>query len=498
MKVRPALTALSLFLLCATAHAGIMADLNSMFMSNTTAPGTFTTRDRVGIYGGGYSMRAPVQNANIVSFDPPRLSAGCGHVDLYGGSFTFLNGQELIGIFRSVASNAAGLAFKAAISAISPSLSQLMDQFQGLLQNMNNLAKNSCGMAHLLIQPAESAIASATDGSGLVGSTMKSMFTDMAAGLKAFNANTAQFLSQSAEGNAQVGNQIAKAIVASGSSSVLGLLGLPNIDGSVDDSSDPNSLNNKILMSLLGYEIAGIPCHTFNPAGTADTTQSIPLAHSIPAIPRIDCHGNATITLNDFVTGGGTGSTRPDVPLHLYQCRDPAGTTPTNGGFDHQICTSVQETDFNYEGIDGWINRMLFGSADDTSVASNSIVGIINGGASGQFSSDQMKFLHQANYPIIALLQKSSNPEARKSMARRMRVGIRNCVAAQLGTALYRAAAAVGNNNSYKLTDESRKATERLRVDFMQRQHDCDHDRSVLEIATLLNQAAILSGTTNK
>jgi len=109
-----------------------------------------------------------------------------------------------------------------------------------------------------------------------------------------------------------------------------------------------------------------------------------------------------------------------------------------------------------------------------------------------------MKFLHQANYPIIALLQKSSNPEARKSMARRMRVGIRNCVAAQLGTALYRAAAAVGNNNSYKLTDESKKATERLRVDFMQRQHDCDHDRSVLEIATLLNQAAILSGTTNK
>jgi hypothetical protein len=95
-------------------------------------------------------------------------------------------------------------------------------------------------------------------------------------------------------------------------------------------------------------------------------------------------------------------------------------------------------------------------------------------------------------------LQKTSNPEARKGMARRMRVGIRNCVAAQLGAALYRSASAIGNNNSYALTDVAQQNIERLRNDYKAHQTSCDHDRSVLEIAQLINQAAILNSVTNK
>ncbi|ALK99941.1 conjugal transfer protein TraH [Massilia sp. WF1] len=494
MKKRTILAVFLFCLLSTSARAGIMADLNSMFMSNSTDPGTFTTRDRVGIYAGGYSMRTPIHNINVVAFDPPRLNAGCGGVDLYGGSFSFINGQELIAIFRSVASNAAGLAFKAAIKVISPSLDSLMTEFQTMLQNMNNLAKNSCSLAHLLVDKADRALADATDGDGAVGSSMKGIFSDLTAGLKDFNTNASQYLKKAGEVNPRVGNQVAKAIVSSGTSSVLGVIGLANIDGSADDSSNPNSLNNRVLMSMLGYEIAGIPCRSFNPDGVEDTTSN----QSTNNVPRVSCKSGATITLEDFVTGGGTGSSRPDYPLHLYTCLDPNGTTPSSGGFDPQICTQIKVEDFNYQGIEGWINGMLFGSPDDTSIDPASIVGIINSGTSGQFSTAQLQFLHQANYPIIALLQKTSNPEARKSMARRMRVGIRNCVAAQLGGALYRAASSIGNNNSYVLTDEAKQNIERLRNDFMERQQSCDHDRSVLEIAQLLNQAAILNSVTNR
>lgn len=484
-----------LVLFSGNARAGIMADLNAMFMSNSTSAGTFTTHDRVGIHAGGYSMRTPIRNINVVAFDPPRLNAGCGGIDLYGGSFSFINGDELIAIFRSVASNAAGLAFKAAIKAISPSLDALMTEFQTTLQNMNNLAKNSCSLAHLIIAPAERALAEATDGDGAVGASMKGIFSDLTAGLKSFNTNAGQYLKQQGEVTPRVGNQVVKAIVSSGATSILGMIGLANIDGSGDDSSDPNSLNNRVLLSLLGYEIAGVPCRSFNVDGIEDSHTS----QSTNNIPRVSCNGGATITLDDFVTGGGPGSSRPDFPLHLYTCADPTGSAPTSaGGFDRQICSQMKVDAFNYQGIDGWINSMLFGSPDDTDVDPSSIVGTINGQASAQFSTTQMQFLHQANYPIIALLRKSSNPEARKSMARRMRVGIRNCVAAQLGSALYKAAAGVGNNNSYALTDDAKSNVERLRVDALQRQHDCDNDRSVLEIAQLLNQAAMLNGSTNR
>jgi conjugative transfer pilus assembly protein TraH len=495
MKMPTTFAALALFLLSTPARAGIMVDLNAMFMSNSTASGSFTTRDRVGIHAGGYSMRTPIHNVNVVSFDPPRLNAGCGGVDLYGGSFSFINGDELIAIFRSVASNAAGLAFKAAIKVISPSLDSLMTEFQTMLQNMNNLAKNSCSLAHLVVAPAERALADATDGDGAVGASMKGIFSDLAAGLHSFNSNAAQYLKQQGEVNPRVGNQVAKAIVSSGSSAVLGLIGLGNVDGSGDDAGNPNSLNNRVLLSLLGYEVAGIPCHSFNADGVEDASST----QSTNNLPRVSCKGGATITLDDFVTGGGAGSARPDYPLHLYTCLDPAGSMPSSsGGFDRQLCSQIRVDNFSYQGIDGWINSMLFGSSDDTTVEPSSIVGLMNGQATARFSSTQMQFLHQANYPIVALLQKTSNPEARQSMARRMRVGIRNCVAAQLGKALYRAAAAVGNNNSYLLADEAKQNVERLRNDAMQRQYDCDHDRSVLEIAQLLNQAAILNGSANR
>jgi conjugative transfer pilus assembly protein TraH len=494
MNIRHFIAGAVLSIAAASGHAGIMADLNSMFMSNSTAPGTFTTRDRVGIYAGGYSMRTPIHNINIVSFDPPRMDGGCGGIDLYGGSFSFINGAELIAIFRSVASNAAGLAFKAAIKVISPSLDGLMTEFQTTLQTMNNLAKNSCSLAHLIVDPAEKALGDATQGSGAIGSSMKGMFTDLTAGLKEFNTNASSYLQKAGAVNPRAGNQVAKAIVSSGASSVLGIIGLANVDGSADDASNPNSLNNKILMSLLGYEVAGIPCRSFNSDGVEDTSS----VESSNNLPRVSCKGGATVTLDDFVTGGGTGSSRPDYPLHLYSCQDPVGSAPAGGGFDRQICSQMKVENFSYQGIEGWINNMLFGSPDETAVDPASIVGIINSGASGQFSTSQLQFLHQANYPIIALLQKTSNPEARKGMARRMRVGIRNCVAAQLGAALYRSASAIGNNNSYALTDVAQQNIERLRNDYKAHQTSCDHDRSVLEIAQLINQAAILNSVTNK
>jgi conjugative transfer pilus assembly protein TraH len=497
MKIRLIPVVLAALVMSASARAGIMADLNQMFMSNVTTPNTFTTQDRVGIYNGGVSVRSPIKNVNIIAFDPPRLNAGCGGVDLYGGSFSFINGAELIQIFRQVAANAAGLAFKAAIKVISPSLDALMAEFQTTLQMMNNLAKNSCALAHTIIRKADADLADAIDGDGGVGAAQQGMFSDLAGNLKEFNQNASQYLQTQGFLNPRSGNQVAKAIVKSGSSSVLEVLGLPNIDGSADNWSSPNTLNNKILLSLLGYEINGIPCHSFNDAGDEDTTQA---GASTNNMPRVSCRGGATITLDDFVTGGGNGSTRPSYPLKLYQCEDPAGSSMAGvaGGVDSQMCSQIKVTNFDYPGVEGWINNMLFGSADDSAIDPGSIVGLLNSGSSGTFTVAQISFLHQVNYPIVALLRRTSNPEARKSMARRMRVGIRDCVAAKMGNALYIAASSVGNNNSYNLHDEAKQNIEHLRQDYLKRQNDCDHDRAVLEIGQTLNMAATLNSTTNR
>lgn len=475
-------------------HAGIMADMNSMFMSNSTAAGTISTKDRVGAFGGSFSMRSPLKSVNLVAFDPPRLNAGCGGIDLSGGSFSFINGQQLIQIFRSVASNAVGLAFKAAIKSISPSLSDLISEFQTLLQNMNNLAKNSCQLAHLVVDPAEKAITNAINGDGAVGATSKNMFTDTMGALTGYLADANSMFKKQAEVNPKSGNQIAKAVVSSGSSSILGLAGLANIDGSTDDASNPNSLNNRLLISMLGYEIAGIPCTNTNADGNPNTSQSV----STNNLGTISCTGAATITLDDLYKGGGTGSPRPDVPLQLYKCIDPSGPGTSNGGFDPQICTQMQTTNFNYTGVQGWVNIMLFGSADSSATPSaSSIVGKFNAGTSVTLTAAQVQFIKQSGLPLPALLTRVSNPDSRISIAQSLGGHAVNCVTAKLGDALYKAANGVQNSDGYVLSPDVKKRIDQLRTDYMAKQELCNASPVVLKVVQLLDASTrVMSGNT--
>ncbi|MDN4704685.1 conjugal transfer protein TraH [Vibrio parahaemolyticus] len=43
---------------------------------------------------------------NLVSFTPPSWKAGCGGVDMFGGSFSFINAEQLVTMMRAVAANA--------------------------------------------------------------------------------------------------------------------------------------------------------------------------------------------------------------------------------------------------------------------------------------------------------------------------------------------------------------------------------------------------------
>lgn len=304
MRIKHFFAAVLLAIVPAFAFAGIFADLNSMVMSNTTAAGTMTTKDRVGVFMGGFSMRTPISAVNLITFDPPRIDAGCGGIDLFGGSFSFVNGQQLITIFREVAADAAGLAFKAAIKAISPSLDALITEFQTLLQNLNNLAKNSCQMAHMIVDPAQAALSDAVNGSGTVSSTNSGLFSDDFSTLTSYLSNANSYLKNVSANNPTAGNGLAKTVVASGATSIMGLAGLSNVDGSSDDATNPNSLNNEILYGLLGYHIDAVPCSDQNAAGTAATT-STPSGNTLG---QVTCSGPATITLDDIVKGGGTGS----------------------------------------------------------------------------------------------------------------------------------------------------------------------------------------------
>ena len=497
MRAKRALAALLALVLFATpmfASAGIFADLGSMVMSNSSAPSTLSTQDRIGLFAGGFSMHSPIQAVNLITFDPPRIDAGCGGIDLFGGSFSFINGQQLIQIFREVAANAAGLAFKAAIKSIAPSLDALISEFQALLQNMNNLAKNSCQLAHLLVDPAENALSNAVNGDGNVAGTQDNMFSDAFGGLTSYLSQANQFLSQQSQNNPKSGNGLVKTVVSSGASAIMGMAGLQNIDGSSDNPTDPNSLNNQILYSLLGYRVDAVPCNSLNADGA-------PPATTTPAnntVGQVSCSGPALMTLDAIVKGGGTGAADPTTPpLKLYQCQNPSGSV--FGGIDNQPCTIMQVKDFNYPGIQGYVNTMLFGNADPALPATaNSIVGEANGGASTNFTPAQIQFIHQMGTPLAALLTKTSNPNTRAGIARRLQPLIVDCIASRMGEVLFKGANLIQTTTGFSLDDDQKKNIASLRTDYLAYQSRCDEGDTLHKIVGELNDDAKLMSTSNR
>lgn len=482
------------------ASAGVLGDMTQMFMSNSTAAGTLSTRDRVGAFGGSFEMRAPVTNVNLVSFDRPRFDAGCGGVDLYGGSFSFINSQQLIQVFRAVAANAVGLAFKAAIKAISPSLDSLLTEFQTLLQNMNNLGKNSCMMAHAIVDPAESALASALNADGPAGTVQSNMFTDAMGSLQGYLADANGFFKKQASMNPKSGNGNMKAIMASGVSATMGLAGIANYDGSTDDATNPNSLNNRLLVSLMGYETDAVPCTNQAADGTPDTTQAANPGNPATPLPNLTCVGAATIKLTDLINGGGIGSMAPAKPLQLYFCTDMNGTVYP-GAVDPQICTKMQAQDYDYPGIRAFINIAMFGTIDPMGpIAPTSILGkYTNGqGMSVQLTSQQWQLLHTTGIPLPALFGKSSNPLTRLAIAQRLDDHIVACVAAAVGEAIYKGANGVQTGGESTLGADAMKNIEALRHDYLQQLDVCLNDNKVLNVVHELNESARMVGRSIK
>ena len=470
-----------------TVRAGVLTDMTNLIMSNSSSPSTLSTKDRVGVFGGSYEMRAPVTSVNLVSFDPPRVDAGCGGIDLYGGSFSFINSAQLVQIFRAVAQNSIGLAFKAAIMYISPGLDKLITEFQTVMQDMNKLAKNSCQMAHLIVDPAERALGMQVNADGSIASSDTGLFSDQFATLTGYLTSADDYLKKAGSTNANVGNLPYKAIMNSGVAASLGLPGSPNSDGSSDNPSDPNTLNNRLLISFMGYEVTGLPCSHQNQAGSADTTTASPNT----TLSTVACTGAPTLTLQDLVEGGGPGSWNPNAPLLLYQCSNPNGTaTGAPGAFDTQICTSMQTTNFNYPGIRAYVNNMLYGNPDPAmGITSTSMLGQMNAGTSVNLTPDQIKFLNTLGIPLVGLLSKTSNLSVRTAITQRLADHVVTCAAAGVGAGVWKALTASQTGGQNNLSDTAKANVERLRKDVVRFQDTCANDHRVLDIATEIQAA---------
>lgn len=121
------------------------------FSSNTTSPAAYESQ-AAGSYGSGSLVaRNPVRQFQLTQLDLPSYRAGCGGIDLYTGSISFLKGDRLKELGKAVMANSAAYAFDVALATTIPELKQIKDNLQDLEQKVNQASINSCTASQNLV-----------------------------------------------------------------------------------------------------------------------------------------------------------------------------------------------------------------------------------------------------------------------------------------------------------------------------------------------------------
>lgn len=142
-----------------SSSASINSEMQSFFnelgaYGNVTGPQALKGQTGTTFVGGNLYMRAPQRTYNLFHFSPPGIKAGCGGIDLFAGSFSFMNAEQLTALLQNLANNAIGVAFELAIETISPQLAAALKWAQDQASKLNNLNLNSCQLATGIVTAA--------------------------------------------------------------------------------------------------------------------------------------------------------------------------------------------------------------------------------------------------------------------------------------------------------------------------------------------------------
>ena len=185
MLKRRLLAAILAMSVSVSAQANVQTSMQSWFndigaYGNVTGPAAYQGQTMNLYTGGSLYMRTPVKNYQLATISPPGFRAGCGGIDLFAGSFSFINKEQLTALLRNIANNAIGYAFMMAVKSISPDLADLMQYLQDQISKINNLNINSCQAAEGMVAAIGSTLTDKTqEKEGKVAGASLNLYADV-------------------------------------------------------------------------------------------------------------------------------------------------------------------------------------------------------------------------------------------------------------------------------------------------------------------------------
>ncbi|WP_154723964.1 conjugal transfer protein TraH [Vibrio cyclitrophicus] len=153
MRINPKTTTLALMVFMSLpVKADTGSDLHSFFnnmgySSNVSSPSAYKGQTASYYNAGSLFVKNKIRNAQLVSVTLPSVSAGCGGIDAFFGSFSHINSNQLVAFGKSVVQNAAPFAVDLALQTWAPQIQVIKDKLQAIADKWLNQSINSCETA---------------------------------------------------------------------------------------------------------------------------------------------------------------------------------------------------------------------------------------------------------------------------------------------------------------------------------------------------------------
>jgi conjugative transfer pilus assembly protein TraH len=119
--------------------------------NNVTGPSAYEGQAMNLYTGGSLFMRTPSRNYQLLSAAAPSLRGGCGGIDAFAGSFSFINVDQFVAMLRNIGQNALGLFFMTALQSMAPDIMESIKYLNKIAQDINAMGINSCEAAKGLV-----------------------------------------------------------------------------------------------------------------------------------------------------------------------------------------------------------------------------------------------------------------------------------------------------------------------------------------------------------
>jgi conjugative transfer pilus assembly protein TraH len=134
--------------------------VNDWFQQQTTtSPGHFEGQQRGYYSGGGFDARWRMSNDHLVSANPPSIKIGCGGIDIFGGSMSYMNEDYLVQKLQGIIQAAPAFAFQLAMQEYCKPCEAVMNTLNQVTDELNQLQLNDCQasqkLAAAIVDPSQ-------------------------------------------------------------------------------------------------------------------------------------------------------------------------------------------------------------------------------------------------------------------------------------------------------------------------------------------------------